>query len=379
MVVVRETEKSPSSTWCEFRSRTESLFGSLFNRSTCLLDFFPTSAMVVSSSWSSDYLDPKSMNNGFLSPSGQKAEGKPLHLLIVSSTDTSTHIYGADRDWVNLLNALGPERVRVTWAGIHNSEALARYLDPALEIRYLDLAFLPFYELVYDSMYRRRSIRNWAGIIKAQLQSTYRAVKALRPALRGDRPDVVITNTSVVLAGSAYAWAEGLPHIWCVKEFLDPEISDCRKYARLIQKMSDAVVIPSAGIGKVFGGQARVLPDGNDLTAIEDSASNIERSEVLQSLGLPLSQPAVVQIGVLTPAKGQQLTARACARLARPASNLVHFCSWARASKRSRNNYAIALRTHLTAGTQASGSSNSSRRFFLCRRRRHRRASINDT
>ena len=240
---------------------------------------------------------------------------RPLHLLIVSSTDTSTHIHGADRDWVNLLNALGPERVRVTWAGIRDSKLLSRYLHNTLAVRYLDLDFGPFYELVYESMYRRRSLRNWAGIIRANLRGSRRAARALRQALGEDKPDVVITNTSVVLPGAAYARAERLPHVWCVKEFLDPQVSACRKYAWLIEKLSDAVVIPSAAIGKAFT-RARVLNDGNDLESIRRSVADVDRAKVLQSLDLPLAQLAIAQTGVISQAKGQQLTAQACARLA---------------------------------------------------------------
>lgn len=240
---------------------------------------------------------------------------RPLHLLIVSGTETSTHIHGADRDWVNLLNALGPERVRVTWAGIQDSATLARYFDPRLEIRYLDLNFVPFYELVYQSMYRIRSARNWAGIVLAQLRSTWKTVKALRLAMNGDRPDVVVSNTSVVVAGSAYAWFQRLPHVWFIKEFLDTEVAACRKYAWLIEKMSAAVVVPSAAMSKSFK-RARVLNDGNDLPSIQDSVRSVDRAEVLRALGLPVSQTVFAQIGVISQAKGQHVTARACARLA---------------------------------------------------------------
>lgn len=242
---------------------------------------------------------------------------KPLHLLIVSSTDTSTHIYGADRDWANLLNALGPERVRVTWAGIHNSALLTHYLDDRLEIRYLDLNFIPFYDLVYQSMYRIRSTRNWTGIILGHLRGSWRAVKALLLGMRGDRPDVVITNTSVVLVGAAYAWLQRLPHVWFVKEFLDPQVSACRKYAGLIEKLSDAVVVPSAAMAEAFSPRVRVLNDGNDLASIRQGAKNVDRAEVLRTLGLPVSQLVLAQIGVISPAKGQEVTVGACARLAR--------------------------------------------------------------
>jgi glycosyltransferase involved in cell wall biosynthesis len=243
-------------------------------------------------------------------------QGRPLHLLIVSSTDASTHIHGADRDWANLLNALGPERVRVTWAGVRNSASLARYLDNRLEVRYLDLNFEPFYDLTYQSMYRVRSWRNWAGLIGAHLRSTWGAVKALRLQMRRDRPDVVVTNTSVVLAGSAYAWSQRLPHVWFVKEFLDPTVSACRKYTWLIERMSNAVVVPSEAMSKAFSSHVRILNDGSDLSSIQLSVRTSDRAEVLRGLGLPASQPVVAQIGVICYAKGQQVTARACARLA---------------------------------------------------------------
>ena len=39
------------------------------------------------------------------------AGGKSIHLLIVSNTDRGSFIGGADRDWVNLLNAIGPAAI----------------------------------------------------------------------------------------------------------------------------------------------------------------------------------------------------------------------------------------------------------------------------
>jgi len=242
---------------------------------------------------------------------------RPLNVLLVSNTDTSAHIQGADRDCVNLFNALGPERVRVTWAGIRNTVMLSQYLDADLAVRYLDLDLLPFFELFHESMYCHRSTRNWAGIVREQIMASRGSVKALRAALGGERPDIVVTNTSVVLAGAAYARAERVPHIWCVKEFLDPGIPACRRYAWLIERMSNAVVVPSQAISKVFSGRVRVLPDGSDIDTTSRSLAEINRTDVLQSLSLPTGQPVVAQIGAIIRGKGQRVTAAACARLAR--------------------------------------------------------------
>ena len=59
-------------------------------------------------------------------PNGPSIAGRPLHLLICSNTVELTYVAGADRDWVNLLNALGPSCVRVTWAGIEGTKYLRK-------------------------------------------------------------------------------------------------------------------------------------------------------------------------------------------------------------------------------------------------------------
>ena len=248
--------------------------------------------------------------------SGQVSLGRPLHLLVVSNTDVATHIYGADRDWVNLLNALGPERVRVTWAGLSGAEMLRRYLDARLGARFIDLGFTPFAELFHEQMYRRRTLVNWAGIVRAYVAGLRRPLKLLHDALAADPPDVVVTNTSVVLAGAAYALRRRLPHVWCVKEFLDPQVRACRGYARLIERLSDAVVVPSEAMAGAFSGRVSVLHDGSDLAAIR-AGVRADRAQVLQSLGLPADRPVVAQVGAVSRAKGQHITAEAFALLAK--------------------------------------------------------------
>ncbi len=251
--------------------------------------------------------------------SGRVSLGRPLHLLVVSNTEAATHIYGADRDWVNLLNAFGPERVRVTWAGIGGTEALRGYLDSRLDVRFVDLGFTPFAELFHDQMYRRRTLVNWAGLARGYVAGLRRPLKLLHEALAADPPDVVVTNTSVVLAGAAYALRRRLPHVWCVKEFLDPQVRACRNYARLIERLSDAVVVPSEAMAEAFGGRGRsvrVLHDGSDLATIR-AGVRADRAEVLRSLGLPEDRPVVAQVGAISRAKGQHVTAEAFALLAK--------------------------------------------------------------
>jgi glycosyltransferase involved in cell wall biosynthesis len=248
--------------------------------------------------------------------SGRASHGGPLHLLIVSNTHDSAHVSGADRDWVNLLNALGPERVRVTWAGARGAEVLRRYLDARLEARFVDLNGYQFYELFHDKMYRRRTLWSWAGIAKSYAASLRGPLGLLGRALAADPPDVVVTNTSVVLVGAAYALRRRLPHVWCVKEFLDPRVRACRTYARLIERLSDAVVVPSEAMAGAFSTRVRVLRDGSDIAAVR-AGVRADRAQVLESLGLPADQLLVAQVGAVSRAKGQHVTAEAFALLAK--------------------------------------------------------------
>jgi glycosyltransferase involved in cell wall biosynthesis len=217
---------------------------------------------------------------------------------------------------VNLLNALGPERVRVTWAGVSGAQTLRRYLDGRLDTRILDLDFYPFDELFHDQMYRRRTLLNWAGIVRAYIKGLRHPLRLLSRALSEDAPDVVISNTSVVLVGAAYALRRRLPHVWCIKEFLDPSVAACRNYAWLIERLSDAVVVPSEAMAKVFSPRVRVLHDGSDLAAIR-AGVHVERAQVLESLGLPVEQTVVAQVGTVSRAKGQHVTAEAFALMAK--------------------------------------------------------------
>ncbi|HEV7475477.1 MAG TPA: glycosyltransferase family 4 protein [Pyrinomonadaceae bacterium] len=248
---------------------------------------------------------------------GPSKSGLPLHLLIVSNTDSTAHISGGDRDWVNLLNAFGPERVRATWVGPRGTKLLRPYFDQRITVRFLDVPFPGFYTFFHEAMYQPRSWRTWLGIIKRQTSGLRRPLGSLRQSLRNDRPDVVITATSVELIGVVYAWLERLPHVWSVKEFLDPAVAGCRRYAWLIEKLSNEVIVPSQAMAGAFSKRVRVLRDGSDLEAIRRTDGQSARAEVLQSLDLPSGQPLIVQVGDVSWAKGQQVTAQACAQLAR--------------------------------------------------------------
>lgn len=251
-----------------------------------------------------------------MAPNGLQGDRKPLHLLIVSNTDLTTHISGGDRDWVNLLNALGGDRVRITWLGQRGTELLGPSLAPEIQARFLNIPRPSFYTLFHEEMYRPHSFRMWLGIIKRQVVGLRPGLKSLRRSLREDPPDVVVSSTSVELMGAVYAWTARLPHVWCVKEFLDPSVADSRRFAWLIEKFSHEVIVPSKAMAGAFSERVHVLNDGSNLEAIRGATGGLTRDDVLNSLDLPTTQPLIAQVGGVCWAKGQHVTAEACAQLA---------------------------------------------------------------
>lgn len=254
---------------------------------------------------------------------------KPLHLLVVSNTAPARFVQGSDRDWVNLINALGPEKVRVTWAGVNGTEQLRAALDERTIVRLIDVDQPCFYELTPDNAYTKRSVWLWTKIGVASSINLCKSFFQLRRVVRHDPVDIVVSTSGVVLLGAFFACLTNRPHIWSVKEYFDPQVKACRIYTRAISRFSSAVVVPSTIIGTPFARRVQVLPDGGNIEHVKSRIFST-REEVLRSLNLPLELPMVAQIGALCGRKGQYLTAEALAKLAQrgpPNFSLVFFGS----------------------------------------------------
>ena len=244
--------------------------------------------------------------------------GCPLHVLVFSNTyldgRTSTP-GGADRDLLNLLNALGPDRVSVSWVGVRGCEKLRPHLDPHLTRRFLDLNLPPF-DYISTSPPQGRSRWLWTKILADYALRLVKPLRSAQRALGGERVDLVLTGNSTVLLGAAYARCFRRTHIWMVKECLDPTAPACRRYARWISRLSSAVVVPSQAVARPFPPGVLVLPDGNDVGRIRDASARPGRTAVLASLGLSAGEKVVAQVGLFTELKGQHVTAEAFVRLA---------------------------------------------------------------
>jgi glycosyltransferase involved in cell wall biosynthesis len=240
------------------------------------------------------------------------SEGQ-LHLALVSPTRGA--VGGADRDWINLANALGPERLRLSWIGITGTAVVRPHIDPRVLVRVEDSGGPLFTYLCHGGL-TSRSVSLWAKILLDQSLRSIAPLWRVRRALRQDPPDIVVSASSTVLLGPLLAMGHRVPHIWSVKEYLNPESTACRKFARWITRISRRVVVPSRAMTGAFERPPDVLPDGVDLRLLDDAARRSSRAGTLRELGLPVDLPLVAQVGHLHPRKGQHVLAEAFRTLA---------------------------------------------------------------
>ncbi len=247
--------------------------------------------------------------------SGPADSREPIRLLAL--TNSRGGVGGADRDLVNLFNALGPERIRVAWAGVSRSTDATEELDAGLLLGSLDTDAPLFTYLLQENAEVRRSPARWARIVGRHLLACRRPTRSVLTVAQDLDVDLVLSSTTAVTYGPAIARRLGVPHVWLVKEWLDPRQAASRVFARFIQGSSSAVTVPSRAMADVFDAGVRVVPDGTDVRRVRAAAEGADREGALQALGLDPRLPLVVQVGAVLPWKGQRVTARAFSMIAR--------------------------------------------------------------
>jgi len=240
---------------------------------------------------------------------------RPLEILL--ATHHRGEVSGVERDWINAANALGPEKARLTWAGIEGTDALRDHVDRRVLAATLEFKFPLFSYLVHEEQYAPRSVWRWARIVIDHLRRSIEPARSLARVLRSAPFDLVVSGTSVITAGALAARRRGIPHVWAVKEWLDPSRAACRGYARVIGSLSEAVIAPSLAVAEVFEGAAVVVPDGSAQDRLPSAPTASERARLVSPLGLSPEVPLVVQCGTLSWWKGQHVTLEAVALLAR--------------------------------------------------------------
>ncbi len=256
---------------------------------------------------------PPAANPG-AAPNDKTASNARDPVRVALFAPTTDHLGGSDRDLITLANALGPAELRLSWIGIQGTEFVRELLDPRVCHRVFDLPLPPFTYLVFQHASVPRSRWLWSKILLDYASRCAPALWRILRELRGEPLDVVVSSTAVTLIGALFAAARRLPHVWIVKECLDPTLPATRSYARWIERLSSRVVVPSRAVATPFSSRVLVLPDGNDCAAIQEAPA-YSRAEVLRQLGLPEDRPLLLQIGGTVPLKGAHVTVEALGRL----------------------------------------------------------------
>ncbi len=146
-----------------------------------------------------------------------------------------------------------------------------------------------------------------------------RSVSRLKALVRRERVGLVVTNSAGNFSGAFAARWAGVPHVWSIHEILSGRerllsfILGPRMLARLIRRLSDAVLVNSRATGEAFSGMGGVKRVPNGLDPGEAMGRPDER--LRKKLGLRKTDRVLGIVGKVTPDKGQHEAIRALADL----------------------------------------------------------------
>ena len=74
---------------------------------------------------------------------------------------------------------------------------------------------------------------------------TWRSMQGLNRALKGERIDIVHSNTLGVLSGAIWAWLMGILHVWHVHEIIERPLAVRRGFAWVLKLFANRVICNS--------------------------------------------------------------------------------------------------------------------------------------
>ena len=143
------------------------------------------------------------------------------------------------------------------------------------------------------------------------LRGFYRSAAAMARYAKKQKTEVVLTNTSVIVAGALGAKMAGLPHVWYLHEFVREDHALVWQYGqrfsyKLIDALSEVVVVNSRALMTKV---ARNIPWQK--VRIVHNAAEIDWPVIAES-DLPQG-PVLLMVGAMHPGKNQELVIRALA------------------------------------------------------------------
>ncbi len=163
----------------------------------------------------------------------------------------------------------------------------------------------------------RHKMRRRLGLIKLLLSMPISVISLLRLAARF-RPDIIHTNTAVVLSSGIAARIAGVPHVWHIREFFVDFPGLWQRYQWFMHRFSDVIICVSAAVAEQFDPrirETRVTVVHNGFPKGEFGTSPEAVAAFRQRFGIE-GCPAVGVVGrIKLGRKGQETFVRAAACL----------------------------------------------------------------
>jgi glycosyltransferase involved in cell wall biosynthesis len=166
-----------------------------------------------------------------------------MRILFVHS---GADLYGASRSLLRLIDRLHSDG--------HEAAVVLPFEGPLLDrLRTEDVRTLIHPSLPSVTRPAVRSLRGLAQLALNIPRSTY----WLGSLIRDFRPDVVHTNTALILTPGLAARIAGIPHVWHVREFFSEFPSFWKKYQWYMNAFSDRIVCVSNAVAEQFHSKIR--------------------------------------------------------------------------------------------------------------------------
>lgn len=147
-----------------------------------------------------------------------------------------------------------------------------------------------------------------------EIRGLVSAVRGMCRVIRDESPDVVLTNTLTIPAAAFAAKLSGVPHVWMIQEFMDPDHGLKFYFGRrfclwCVNRLSAKAAVASDAVRAEFEG---VLGKGK----IDKVRYAVDIPEPKRRIEKPVpSAFRLVLVGARYPAKGQETAVRAVALL----------------------------------------------------------------
>ncbi|HOP47870.1 MAG TPA: glycosyltransferase family 4 protein [Desulfobacteraceae bacterium] len=233
-----------------------------------------------------------------------------------------THLYGANRSLLNLIDGLSKYKVSAHVVSPGEGD-----MAKILQDRGVPVAIMPIQRWMSKRPSSKEPLRwiflyaLWLRNVLRRFYRNFRLLPALAQQLREWEIDVIYTNSSVIPIGALAAWKLRLPHVWHMREFSDLDYDiypdwGTSIFRRIIGSADALISISEAVSSHLLNGVAneRVHIIYNGIASEADFDRFYKMS---QTKSRHKEHYTFALVGLIHPNKGQETAIRALAIVAK--------------------------------------------------------------